>query len=75
MFCHEFKIRIKNRLQSVSISKNIDQKIQDIIKFLDASSYDENLHKEFIEKTKYYDSIRNRDFVKTFPEIGELFNV
>jgi len=71
----EFKIKIKNRLQSVSISKNIDQKIQDIIKFLDASSYDENLHKEFIEKTKYYDSIRNRDFVKTFPEIGELFNV
>jgi hypothetical protein len=68
----ELKITIKDKLNSVSISKNIDQKIQDIIKFLDSSSYNQKLHDQFIEKTKYYDSIRNRNFAKTFPEISNL---
>lgn len=69
------KTKIKDKLNSISISRNIDQKIKDITKFLEASSYDRELHNKFIEKTKYYDSIRNRSFVDTFPEIKELFDV
>jgi len=71
----ELKTRIKNSLSSVSISKNIDQKIQDMIKFLDSSTYDRNLHMEFIEQTKHYDAIRNRNFINTFPEISEMYGI
>lgn len=66
------KVKIKSKLNAVSISKNIDQKIQDIIKFLDSGCYNKQLHDQFIEKTKYYDGIRNRNFVNTFPEISDI---
>ncbi len=69
------KSKIRNHLLSAKISTDVDNKIMDIVKFLDSSIYDIDLHKEFVSKTKYYDSIRNRNFVKTFPEIAELFDV
>jgi len=68
------KIKIKNRLLSNSISDNIDHKILDMIKFLESANYDRNLHREFIQKTKHYDTLRNRNFVETFPEIAELLD-
>lgn len=69
------KQQIRARLENIDISHDINNKIQQVIQFLDASSYNLELHKEFIEKTKEFDTIRGRDFRATFPELGELYEV
>jgi radical SAM protein with 4Fe4S-binding SPASM domain len=67
------KGKIRAKLEKISISSEIDSSISEIINFLDDSEYDPLLHKEFLKQTNYYDSIRNKDFVQTFPELSELY--
>jgi len=69
------KGEIRARLESINISADVNSKIQNVIQFLDASSYDLELHKQFIKKTQSLDAIRNQNFVSTFPELRELYEI
>ena len=46
--------------------------LRDVVRHLENSEYDENLKEQFIVHTDYYDKIRNRNFLKTFPELKEI---
>jgi radical SAM protein with 4Fe4S-binding SPASM domain len=70
----EFKEKIYKKLQSKKYNNHIDSQIESIVHGLENSSYDSDLHKKFIEVTRYYDKIRNRDFIQTFPELNFLYN-
>jgi MoaA/NifB/PqqE/SkfB family radical SAM enzyme len=48
--------------------------INEIISQLQQSKYDRNFHLKFINKTKELDKTRNQSFVKTFPELSDIFN-
>jgi radical SAM protein with 4Fe4S-binding SPASM domain len=48
--------------------------ITEIISQLQQSKYDRNFHLKFINKTKELDKTRNQSFVKTFPELSDIFN-
>lgn len=55
-------------------NKKIQFEINSVISQLENTTYDKELAKQFVRSTQYYDRIRNRNFVETFPEISEIFN-
>ena len=46
--------------------------LKGVLRYIDNSKFDENAYKLFKAKTFYYDKIRNRDFVETFPELVDV---
>jgi hypothetical protein len=68
----EIKSQILIKLKASHFTDNIDKKISDVIARLVASQYNENLRQKFWIKTQYYDKIRNRNFIQTFPELANL---
>lgn len=70
----QLKELIINKLELPTFNSNISNKFQDIILYLKTSEYNETSHRQFIRSTEYFDSIRDRDFLKTFPELKYLFN-
>ncbi len=69
----DLKNKIIDKIKSRSYNKNIDKELNKIVMYLENSRYDEQLRKRFIEITNYYDKIRNRNFLKTFPEMQGLY--
>ncbi len=69
----EFKKQIITKIKSKSYNKNIDKELNKIVMYLENSKYNEQLRKKFIEVTDHYDKIRNRNFIKTFPELQGLY--
>lgn len=69
----EFKLEIINKLLTKSYDKNINLQIENIIKHLKSSKYNDNLRKQFKIHTDYYDSIRNKNLVDTFPELNKFY--
>ena len=66
------KTAIITKLKSASFTRYLDQQIKNVISGLENSTFDPILKNQFLNKTKYYDQIRNRDFLKTFQELAEL---
>jgi len=70
----DLKNRIIEKLSAVSYSPAIDNQINNVLSHLKNSIYNEELKNEFLNVTDHYDEIRNRHFVKTFPELAELYS-
>ena len=70
------KTVIKDKLndKKLKFDTQTQNQINKVIAQLTQSKYDKQLHKQFVNTTVYYDRIRNRNFVETFPEIKELLN-
>jgi hypothetical protein len=67
------KTIIINRLSDINYTTPINNEIQKVITYLKNSTYNPESREEFIKTTMHYDSIRNRDFLKTFPELESLY--
>jgi radical SAM protein with 4Fe4S-binding SPASM domain len=67
------KTIIINRLSEVNYTTSINNEIQKVITYLKNSTYNPELREQFIKTTIYYDRIRNKDFLQTFPELESLF--
>ena len=46
--------------------------LKGVLRYIDNSKFDESAYKLFKAKTFYYDKIRKRDFVETFPELVDV---
>lgn len=62
----------KIKAKSHKYNAHVQGLLRDVVRHLESSNYDENLKEQFIVHTDYYDKIRNRDFLKTFPELKEI---
>jgi radical SAM protein with 4Fe4S-binding SPASM domain len=67
------KTIIINRLSDIDYTTPINNEIQKVITYLKNSTYNSESREEFIKTTMHYDRIRNRDFLKTFPELESLY--
>ena len=63
---------IAHRLSNVHYNDSIKHQIKNVLMNLNTSQYDPALHYKFVEQTTHYDSIRNKNFKETFPEISDL---
>ncbi len=69
----KLKKQIIQKIKSKTYSKNIDKELNKIVMYLENSKYNEHLRKHFMKVTNNYDKIRGRSFLKTFPELQELY--
>jgi radical SAM protein with 4Fe4S-binding SPASM domain len=69
----EIKALIIEKLLSRQYTKNISREIESIIKQLSSSIFDANLQKQFKSHTDYYDTIRDKQFIQTFPELKKFY--
>jgi radical SAM protein with 4Fe4S-binding SPASM domain len=67
------KETIIDKLTQRQYNEHIDPQIKNIIKHLKSSIYNPTLQRQFKKHTDYYDSIRNKKFVDTFPELKEFY--
>jgi MoaA/NifB/PqqE/SkfB family radical SAM enzyme len=65
----ELKMQAIEKLKS---SKILKSKFLEIVPYLDLSNSDLLSQQQFAEHTRYYDNIRNRNFIQTFPELQNL---
>jgi radical SAM protein with 4Fe4S-binding SPASM domain len=72
IFDDEMKDKIIKKLRSKNYNEYINQQISAIIYALENSTYNPNLRKSFIDATQYYDKLRNKNFLETFPELNKL---
>jgi len=70
---NELKSNIINKLSKAKFSPAVNKRIQDVILSLKQSTYDEQLLQEFKKITFEYDTLRNRNFLETFPELNSMF--
>ena len=68
----ELKSKIIDKLKSVSFTRYLDQQIKNVISGLENSTFDPILRNQFLNNTNYYDEIRNKNFLTTFPELAVL---
>jgi len=66
------KIKTMDLLSDSNYSM-IKNQIKNVISQLDSSSVNEIAQQEFKENTEYYDTIRNKKFIDTFPELAEFY--
>ncbi len=69
----QMKFQIVDKLSKVSYNSNINSQINKVITYIKNAKYNPSLREEFLNRTAHYDKIRNRNFVKTFPELFELY--
>jgi radical SAM protein with 4Fe4S-binding SPASM domain len=69
---NDLKSKIIDKLKNVSFTRYLDQQIKNVISGLENSTFDPILKNQFLNNTNYYDEIRNRDFLKTFPELAAI---
>jgi radical SAM protein with 4Fe4S-binding SPASM domain len=67
------KYQIIDKLSNICYNENINLQIKKVITYIKNSKYNPKLRDEFLKRTAYYDKIRNRNFVETFPELFELY--
>lgn len=65
----EYKQKIVEKLEKTSYNTHINNQIKSVIQSLNNSTYDLNLKQRFLDITRHYDTIRNRNFSNTFPEL------
>lgn len=64
---------ILNKLYSVDYGDKINSQIDKVISYIKNSNYNPSLREEFLKNTNYYDHIRNRNFLETFPELESIY--
>ena len=70
---HDLKIKILEKLSKRKYNNYIDSQVNNVIKQVESSSTNIELQRQFKHYTDYYDSIRNRKFIDTFPELKEFY--
>jgi radical SAM protein with 4Fe4S-binding SPASM domain len=70
---NNLKSQIIDKLSNVKYTPTIDKEIQKVITYLKNSNYNPELKDQFIKNTLYYDKIRNRNVIHSFPELQSLF--
>jgi radical SAM protein with 4Fe4S-binding SPASM domain len=70
---NNFKNLIIDKLSSVDYGEQINQQIQKVITYVKNSTYNPELKEQFLSSTFYFDNIRNRNFLETFPELNYLY--
>ena len=69
----QLKSNIIDKLSKVKFSSAINNQLQNVVASLKNTTYNEHDLQEFKKVTTKYDVLRNRNFLKTFPELKELF--
>jgi radical SAM protein with 4Fe4S-binding SPASM domain len=69
----QFKEEILYKLSSVSYNRHIMNQIEKVKTYVKNSNYNKNLRDELLKQNNYYDKIRNRNFIETFPELFRLY--
>jgi len=64
---------IIDKLTQRQYTGHMKSQVENIIKHLNSSTYNPTLQQHFKKYTDYYDSIRNKNFVSTFPELKEFY--
>jgi len=70
----KLKSTIIDKLSKATFNRAVNTQIQNVILSLKKSKYDEQLLQEFRKITLEYDTLRNRNFLETFPELDSVFN-
>jgi hypothetical protein len=73
IFDNETKNNIIEKLSNRQYNIHIKTQIDNVIKHLKSSTINFNLQKQFKKHTDYYDSIRNKNFINTFPELEKFY--
>lgn len=73
VFDDYYKNKIIDSLLNTKYPAHVKSQIDDIIKHIKNSKFDLNLQKQFKKNTEYYDKIRNKNFVETFPELKNFY--
>lgn len=68
----DLKLPIIDNLLKVNYTPYINSQITSVIQYLQNTEYDDTDRANFIRHTNKYDAIRNRQFVKIFPELKKL---
>jgi radical SAM protein with 4Fe4S-binding SPASM domain len=71
----KLKSTIIDKLSTATFNSAINDQIQNVILSLKQSTYDEQLLQEFKTVTLDYDTLRNRNFLETFPELSDIFKL
>ena len=73
IFDQKIKNTILENLRNTTFNKNIKHQVENIIKHINSSVFDIELQKKFKVHTDRYDTIRNKKFTETFPELKEFY--
>jgi hypothetical protein len=73
IFDFDTKCDIIEKLSNRSYNSHIKSQIENVIRQLTASTYNPRLQNQFKIRTDYYDGIRNKKFVDTFPELKDFY--
>lgn len=69
----DFKKSLADQLEIKTYNASIDRQIKSIVNQLRSSQFNNDLKDKLIQSNQHFDSIRNRNFKKTFPEYESLF--
>ena len=69
----KFKNEIMTKLAERVYTENIKSQLDNVIRHLKNSTTNVDLQRQFKHHTDYYDSIRNKKFTDTFPELTEFY--
>jgi hypothetical protein len=67
---HKFSLKLKESL--IKYKPHVQQQLSNVIKWLDSSDYDPNLHQRCIKELALRDQIRNKYFVDYIPELAHI---
>jgi hypothetical protein len=67
------KEKMIRKLENSKFTNAIDNRFLEVISYLKTSTYNKEQHAQFIRSTNYFDSIRKQNFLKTFPELNEIW--
>lgn len=73
LFDPELKEKIIDKLSNRQYNGHVKSQLENVIKHLRSTNYNPSLQKQFKRHTEYYDNIRNKKFISTFPELKEFY--
>jgi radical SAM protein with 4Fe4S-binding SPASM domain len=73
VFDTEVKEIIIDKLTQRQYNGHMKSQIENIVKHLRSSTFNITLQQQFKKQTDYYDSIRTKNFIDTFPELKEFY--
>ena len=68
----QFSSKLKNSL--TKYRPHIQKQLSNVIKWLDSSEYNPNLHQQCIKEIALRDSLRNKQLADYIPELGNIFD-
>lgn len=67
--------KIGTVINSQTLSNRVNSRLHNTISYLKTANYNLDLHRQFLKVTNHYDSIRNQNFVNTFPELKSMYDL